>query len=268
VHKLLDAVVDLVPSPAPRPDVDGRPRALDAPFSAFVFKVQANMDPAHRDRIAFVRVCSGRFERGMVVTHGRTGRPFATKYAHQVFGAERETVDEAYPGDVVGLVNAGDVTVGDTLWLDEPVTFPAIPSFAPEHFRVARVRDTARFKQFRRGIAQLDEEGVVQVLRDPDDGDRAPVLAAVGPMQFDVAVWRLEHEFGAPVELTATPYTLARRTDEPTVDRLRGMRGVRTLARADGTLLALFESRYWVERLCQEHPELVLEPLVAEGGVG
>ena len=268
VRKLLDAVVDLVPPPAPRRDVDGRARDLDAPFSAFVFKVQANMDPAHRDRIAFARVCSGRFERGMVVTHGRTGKPFATKYAHQVFGAERETLDEAWPGDVVGLVNATDVTVGDSLWLDEPVEFPAIPSFAPEHFRVARVRDTARFKQFRRGVAQLDEEGVVQVLRDRDEGDQAPVLAAVGPMQFDVALWRLEHEFGAPVELTATPYTLARRTDEPTAAQLRGMRGVRVLTRADGTLLALFESRYWVERLESDHPEYVLEPLVAEGSIG
>jgi peptide chain release factor 3 len=268
VRKLLDAVVDLVPPPSPREDVDGVPRPLDAPFAGFVFKVQANMNPAHRDRIAFVRVCSGRFERGMVVTHGRTGKPFATKYAHQVFGQERETIDEAWPGDVVGLVNATDVGVGDSLYLDPPVTFPAIPSFAPEHFRVARVRDTGRFKQFRRGIAQLDEEGAVQVLRDRDEGDQAPVLAAVGPMQFDVALWRLEHEFGAPAELTATSYTLARRTDAASADRLRGMRGVRTLARADGTLMALFESRYWVERLEGEHPDLVLEPLVAEGSVG
>ena len=202
VRLLLDAVVDLAPPPSPREDEDGKPRDLDAPFSALVFKVQANMDPAHRDRIAFVRVASGRFERGMVVTHGPTGKPFATKYAHSVFGQERETVDEAYPGDVVGLVNATDVRVGDTLWVDEPVTFPTIPSFAPEHFAVARVRDTGRFKQFRKGIAQLDEEGVVQVLRDDAMGDQAPVLAAVGPMQFEVAVHRLENEFGAPVELS------------------------------------------------------------------
>ena len=209
VRKLLDAVIELVPSPSARDDADGKPRALDAPFSGFVFKVQANMDPSHRDRIAFLRVCSGRFDRGMVITHGPSGKPFATKYAHQVFGSERETLEDAYPGDVIGLVNATDVRVGDTLWLDEPVEYPTIPSFAPEHFSVARVRDTAKYKQFRRGITQLDEEGVVQVLRDLDQGDRAPVLAAVGPMQFDVAVHRLENEFGAPVELrpraTASP---------------------------------------------------------------
>jgi peptide chain release factor 3 len=268
VRKLLDAVIDLVPSPSPREDVEGKPRDLDAPFSGFVFKVQANMDPSHRDRIAFLRVCSGRFERGMVITHGPTGKPFATKYAHQVFGSERETIEEAYPGDVVGLVNATEVRVGDTLWLDEMVEFPSIPSFAPEHFSVARVRDTGKFKQFRRGVSQLDEEGVVQVLRDEDQGDSAPVLAAVGPMQFDVAVHRLENEFGAPVELSPTSYRIARRTDRASADALRGMRGVRVLQRADGTLMALFESQYWLERLEGDHPDLVLERLVAEGSVG
>src|SRR4051812_42400991 len=268
VRLLLDGVVGLSPPPSARNDENDKPRDLDAPFSAFVFKVQANMDPAHRDRIAFVRVCSGRFERGMVVTHGPTGKPFATKYAHQVFGSERETLEEAYPGDVIGLVNATEVRVGDTLWVDEQVEFPTIPSFAPEHFSVARVRDTAKFKQFRRGISQLDEEGVVQVLRDVDQGDSAPVLAAVGPMQFDVAVYRLENEFGAPVELSPTSYRIARRTDRPSADVIQGMRGVRILQRSDGTLMALFESQYWLERLEHDNPELVLERLVAEGSAG
>jgi peptide chain release factor 3 len=265
VRLLLDGVVDLAPSPSTRDDDNEKPRDLDAPFSALVFKVQANMDPAHRDRIAFVRVASGKFERGMVVTHGRTGKPFATKYAHSVFGQERETVEEAYPGDVVGLVNATDVRVGDSLWVDDPVTFPTIPSFAPEHFAVARVRDTGRFKQFRKGIAQLDEEGVVQVLRDEDMGDQAPVLAAVGPMQFEVAVHRLENEFGAPVELSTTGYRVARRTDASSAGPLRAMSGVTVLSRADGTMLALFESPYWLERVESEQPGLRLERLVAEG---
>ena len=265
VRLMLDGVVDLAPAPSPRPDVDEKPRPLDAPFSGFVFKVQANMDRAHRDRLAFFRVCSGRFERGMVVTHDRTGKPFATKYAHQVFGQERETLEEAWPGDVVGLVNAGDVRIGDTLWVDEPVTFPGIPSFAPELFWVARAKDTSRFKQFRSGIAQLDEEGVVQVLRDPDIGDQAPVLAAVGQMQFEVAAHRLENEFGAPVELSPTSYTVARRTDPDSEPALKAMRGVDVLRRADGTRLALFESSYWLARVESDHPELVLERLVAEG---
>jgi peptide chain release factor 3 len=241
---------------------------VTAPFSGFVFKVQANMDKMHRDRVAFLRVCSGRFERGMVVTHQRTGKPFTTKYAHQIFGQDRETVEEAFPGDVVGLVNAGDVRVGDTLWIDEPVEFPGIPSFAPEHFSVVRVRDTSKFKQFRRGVAQLDEEGVVQVLREDDVGDQAPIFAAVGPLQFEVAVHRLENEFGAPVELSPTSYRVARRTDEASAEELRGMRGVRVVHRQDGTTLALFESPYWIDRLEQDHPHLVLERLVAEGAAG
>jgi peptide chain release factor 3 len=263
VRLLLDGVIDLAPAAGPRPDADGAPRELDAPFSGFVFKVQANMDKSHRDRSAFMRVCSGTFERGMVVTHDATGKPFATKYAHTVNGADRETLDVAYPGDVVGLVNAMDVRVGDTLWMDEPVTFPRIPSFAPEHFSVIRVRDTSKFKQFRKGIAQLDEEGVVQVLRDPDFGDQAPVLAAVGPMQFEVAVHRLENEFGAPVELSPTSYSVARRTDAASAPALRSMRGVDVLGRSDGTLIAVFESVYWLDRLVADQPELVLEPLVA-----
>jgi peptide chain release factor 3 len=268
VGMLLDGIVSLAPPPAPRPDVAGEPRPLDDPFSALVFKVQANMDPSHRDRVAFVRVCSGRFERGMVVTHGPTGKPFATKYAHSVFGQERGTVDEAYPGDIVALVNATDVRVGDTLYVDRPVEFPRLPEFAPEHFMVARAKDSGRFKQFRKGIAQLDEEGVVQVLRDRDTGDQAPFLAAVGPMQLEVATWRLEHEFGAPTELSPTRYTIARKTDEASEDKLRSMPGVAVLARADGTRYALFESPYWLARVESENPELTLDRLVAEGTVG
>jgi peptide chain release factor 3 len=268
VRLLLDAVADLAPSPLPRPDVKGESRPLEAPFSGFAFKVQANMDPSHRDRIAFVRVCSGRFERGMVVTHARTGKPFGTKYAHSVFGQERDTLDEAFPGDVIGLVNATEVRVGDTLYLDPPVEFPGIPAFAPELFAVARPKDVGRFKQFRKGIAQLDEEGVVQVLRDRDLGDQEPMLAAVGQMQFEVASARLADEFGSPAEISMTRYSIARVTDEETMANLRGMSGVRVLERSDGTLLALFESVYWLQRIESDHPDWRLDALVAEGMAG
>jgi peptide chain release factor 3 len=268
VRLLLDGVIDLAPPPSPRTGVDGTVRSLDDPFSAFVFKVQANMDPSHRDRIAFVRVCSGQFERGMVVTHGPSGKPFATKYAHSVFGQERETIEEAYPGDVVGLVNATGVRVGDTLWADRPVAYPGIPSFAPELFASIRAKDAGKFKQFRSGIRQLDEEGVVQVLRDPDFGDQAPMLAAVGQMQFEVAVHRLENEFGAPVELNPTSYKVARVTDEASAPTLRAMSGVRVLERADGAVLALFESPFWLARVESEQPDLRLDRLVAEGMAG
>lgn len=264
VGQLLDVLVDLAPPPGGRLDLADRPRPVDAPFSAFVFKVQAGMDANHRDRLAYARVCSGRFERGMVVTHAATGRPFATKYAQQVFGRERSTLDVAYPGDVVGLVNAAALRAGDTLYAERPVTFPPIPSFAPEHFMVCRAADSGRYKQFRRGIEQLEQEGVVQVLRSERRGDQAPVLAAVGPMQFEVAEHRMAGEFSAPVELTPLSYRLARRTDEATAALLAHESGVEVLTRsADGALLALLNDRWRLGTLQRAHPSAVLEPLVA-----
>ena len=267
VHQLLDVLLELAPPPRARPDVHGTPRPLDKPFSAFVFKIQAGMDSAHRDRLAYVRVCSGVFERGTVVTHSATGKPFATKYAQQVFGRERETIDLAYPGDVVGLVNASALRVGDSLYVDEPVTFPPIPSFAPEHFAVARAVDSGRYKQFRRGIEQLEQEGTVQVLRSDLRGDQAPVLAAVGPMQFEVAEHRMAGEFSAPIRLDRLEYTMARLTDREWAKVLDRESGVEVLERSsDGALLALFAGNWRLQRVLRDHPGCGLEPLVAAGG--
>jgi peptide chain release factor 3 len=264
VRRLLDAVTELAPPPGTRDDIKGEPRPVDAPFSGLVFKVQANMDPAHRDRVAFVRVCSGRFERGMVLTHAATGRPFATKYAQAMFGQDRETVEEAYPGDVIGLVNATALRPGDTLYDEVPVEFPPIPSFAPEHFAVVRGKEAGKQKQFRRGIEQLDTEGVVQVLSSDLRGDQAPVLAAVGPLQFDVVLHRLEYEFGARAELDHLDYTLARRTDAEGARALSGQRGTEVLTRRyDGALLALFSDKWRLGQIQREHPDLLLEPLIA-----
>jgi peptide chain release factor 3 len=264
VRRLLDAVTELAPPPTAREDAKGEPRRLDAPFSGLVFKVQANMDPAHRDRVAFVRVCSGRFERGMVLTHAATGRPFATKYAQAMFGQDRETVEEAYPGDVIGLVNATALRPGDTLYDQDPVEFPAIPSFAPEHFAVVRSTQAAKHKQFRRGIDQLDAEGVVQVLSSDLRGDQAPVLAAVGPLQFDVVLHRLEHEFGAHAELDQLDYTLARRTDAEGARLLAGQRAAEVMTRRqDGAMLALLRDKWRLGQLEREYPDLLLEPLLA-----
>ena len=264
VRRLLDAMCELAPAPEPRADVDGDERAVDAPFSGLVFKVQANMDPAHRDRVAFVRVCSGRFERGMVLTHAATGRPFATKYAQAMFGQERETVETAFPGDVIGLVNATALRPGDTLYADVPVSYPPIPSFAPEHFGVVRCKDAGKYKQFRRGIDQLDTEGVVQVLSSDLRGDQAPVLAAVGPLQFDVVLHRLEHEFGAKSELSHLDYEIARLTDEAGVETLAGARGAEVLTRRlDGALLALFADKWRLNAIQRDNPSLRLDPLLA-----
>ena len=267
VRRLLEALRELAPAPAARRDAAGLPRPVQAPFCGLVFKVQANMNAAHRDRVAFVRVCSGRFERGMVLTHAATGRPFATKYAQAMFGQDRQTLDAAYPGDVIGLVNATALRPGDTLYDQVPVEFPPIPSFAPEHFAVVRCKDPGRHKQFRRGISQLDTEGVIQVLSSDLRGDQAPVLAAVGPLQFDVTVNRLEHEYGVPAELEHLGYKIVRRTDAAGAGTLAGQRGTEVLTRRlDGALLALFAEQWRLNLIQREHPGLRLETLLAGAG--
>jgi peptide chain release factor 3 len=265
VNQLLDTLVRLAPSPSGQLDVDGHLRAVESPFSAFVFKVQAGMDSAHRDRIAYARVCSGTFERGDVLTHAATGKPFVTKYAQSVFGQQRSTLDDAWPGDVIGLANAAALRPGDTLFRDVPVHFPPIPSFSPEHFTVARGTDPSKHKQFRRGIEQLGQEGVVQVLRSDRRGDQAPVLAAVGPLQFEVASHRMAAEFNAPIALESLPYTIARAVDPedaPFVDKQVSME---TLTRTDGVVLALFSTKWRLQGFQEDNPDVRLHSLVAAG---
>ena len=264
VRLLLDALVSLAPPPAPRAGVgEEEPRPLTAPFAAQVFKVQANMDRRHRDRVAFLRVWSGRFERGMRAVNARTGKPFTIAHAHEVFGDERAVLDEAFPGDVIGVVNAGDLRVGDTLHVEgSPVTFPPIPSLAPEHFVTIRNRDVSRHKQFHRGLEQLAQEGVMHVLRRDVVADPNPVLAGVGPLQFEVAVERLKGEFGCTVGLDATPWRLARRTDEDGEAALRSSSHVDVLHSADGTKLALFRSEFLLALVERDHPEVLLDRML------
>ncbi|GAB4084155.1 peptide chain release factor 3 [Myceligenerans cantabricum] len=278
VRQLLDTIVELAPAPSARPDVRGAgtpssggdgenlpTRPVDAPFSGFVFKMQAGMDPKHRDHVAFLRVCSGRFERGMTVTHERSGRPFATKYALQVFGRDRETVEEAFPGDVVGLVNASTLAVGDSLYAPEgpAVRFPPMPAFAPEHFALARVKDPGQSKKFRKGIAQLQQEGVVQYLVSELRGDATPILAAVGPLQFEVATFRMEHEFSAPMVLEHLDLSVARLVSADDAPTVAAAMGAEIARRDDGTLLALFRDVWRMRGLQREKPDLTLTPLVA-----
>jgi len=263
VSQILETLLELAPPPSSTRTVDGSRRAIDDEFSAFVFKVQSGMDAAHRDRLAYARVCSGVFERGMVVTHAATGRPFATKYVQAVFGRERTSVETASPGDVIGLVNASALRVGDTIYAGEPVEYPAIASFAPEHFVTVRAVESGRYKQFRRGIEQLDQEGVIQVLRSELRGDQSPVLAAVGPMQFEVVTARMESEFNAPVRLEPLAYTVARLTRAEDADTLGAVRGVEVLTRSDGAHLALFPDKWRIQVTARDHPDLLLEQLPA-----
>ena len=265
VNQLLDNLVRLAPAPGGQVDADGDVRPVEAPFSAFVFKVQAGMDSAHRDRIAYARVCSGTFERGDVLTHAATGKPFVTKYAQSVFGQQRSTLDSAWPGDVIGLANAAALRPGDTLFCDIPVRFPPIPSFSPEHFAVARGTDPSKHKQFRRGIEQLGQEGVVQILTSDRRGDQAPVLAAVGPLQFEVASHRMAAEFNAPISLESLPYTVARAVDPQDAPFVDKQVSVEVLTRTDGVMLALFPTKWRLQGFQQDNPEVRLSSLVAAG---
>ena len=210
VQLLLDGF--LKHSPAPKSRVMGGIEiAPENPaFSGFIFKIQANMDPKHRDRIAFIRVCSGKFERDMTVHHSRSEKKVRLSSSHKLFGNERETVDEAYPGDVIGLVGHDSFGIGDTLTTDPKILYKEIPRFTPEAFAHLHNPNTAKFKQFRQGLDQLLQEGVIQALYLRNSSIKTPLLAAVGPLQFEVVQFRLESEYGAESRLESTPWTVVR----------------------------------------------------------
>lgn len=201
VQLLLDAFLERSLPPQPRHVGDRIIPPETEAFSGFVFKIQANMDPRHRDRIAFIRICSGKFTRDMTVTHTRTGKKVRLASAHRLFGQERETVDEAYAGDVIGLVGHSEFGIGDTLTTDPSISYHEIPRFPPECFAFLHNPNPGKFKQFRQGVEQLLQEGVVQVFEMRDAVQKIPLLAAVGPLQFEVVQYRLESEYGAPSTL-------------------------------------------------------------------
>ncbi len=164
-------------------------------FTGFVFKLQANMDPRHRDRIAFVRICSGMFEKGMVINNKRTGKTVSLNQPKKLFAHERESIEKAYPGDIIGLSNPGAFSIGDTLYVGPSVRFPGIPSFAPELFAILENKEPSKYKQFHKGITALQEEGAIQIMWLKETDARYPVLAAIGQLQFEVVQFRLESEY-------------------------------------------------------------------------
>jgi peptide chain release factor 3 len=210
VQLLLDGFLKLSLPPTSRPSSQ-QEVAPDAPFfSGFVFKIQANLDPRHRDRIAFVRIVSGKFERDMTVHHSRTGKKVRLSNAQKLFGRERETVDDAYAGDVIGIVGKDDFGIGDTLTDSPGVLFKEIPRFSPEIFAYLHNANMAKYKRFREGMQQLLQEGVVQSFEVESALTKVPLLAAVGPLQFEVVQYRLENEYGAESRLEMTHYVGAR----------------------------------------------------------
>jgi peptide chain release factor 3 len=235
----------------------------DAEFSGFVFKVQANMNPKHRDSIAFVRICSGKFERGMSVTHAQTGKTHRLARPYKLFASEREVIDEAYPGDVLGLPNTGDFTIGDTLCGGKPFKFTPIPRFQPEHFALLRNKDLTKQKQFLKGLEQLEMEGAVQVLYNVDAFKREPILAVVGQLQFDVVQARLESEYNVLTEIEPLGLELARWVTGPeeTILNIPTRSDVILARDSEENFVALFREPFYLKYTSEKYPGLKFETM-------
>jgi peptide chain release factor 3 len=275
VDEFLAAFVQLAPPPPPRHTADGTEVAPDDErFSGFVFKIQANMDPAHRDRLAFLRVCSGRFQRGMDVRHVREGRTLRLSMPHQLFGGERQVIEEAWPGDVIGLFDTGALRIGDTL-VDltggPPFEFAELPRFSPEIFARVRAKDAMKRKQLEKGLSQLSQEGAIQIFSQRGQGMKDPILGAVGALQLEVLQYRLEHEYGAQIALERLPYQVARWIAGPGFDPRAFELEVDALCieDRDKNPIALFKSEWNLSYAQGRHPEWTFAPTaraLASGG--
>ena len=210
VHPFMEGFLELAPGPAPRKSEGDLVDPVTHPFSGFVFKVQANMDPNHRDRVAFLRICSGQFEKGRQTMHMRTAKPIRLTNSTLLMGKDREEIEEAFAGDVIGLFDPGIFRIGDTLSDVAGVVYSGIPIFAPESYMRVEVAGVQKRKALEKGIEQLVQEGVVQLFRDPEGGSASWILGAMGPLQFDVMRHRLKTEYGVELSLSNLPYKLAR----------------------------------------------------------
>ena len=259
LETLLEVLEHLAPPPGPREADTGMVSPVAPGFSGFVFKIQANMNRKHRDRVAFVRVCSGVFEKDMALTNARVGDTVRATRPYKFFGGGRETVERAYPGDVIGLPNPGKFAIGDTLYNGAPVRYPRVPRFPAEHFGRARLLDQ-RSKQFENGVTQLEEEGLMQVVF-PVHGRREPILGVVGPLQLDIVEARLRQEYSVECKIDQISYTALRwvKCDPQTLSDLENRSSgiLRAVDREERPVL-LFESQWHLSYLQQQNPDIEL----------
>ena len=268
VQLFLDSFLDYALKPEARNSTAGALSPTYPEFTGFVFKLQANMDPKHRDRVAFVRVCTGKFEKDMTVNHARTGKLVRLSRPQKLFAQDRESIDVAYPGDVIGLNNPGVFAIGDTIYNGKKIEYEGIPCFSPELFAYLRNPNPSKFKQFHKGVTELQEEGAVQIMYSVDEAKRDPILAAVGQLQFEVVQFRLQNEYGVETRLEMLPYSVARWV-------AGGWEALRKVGRLFNTVtvkdnwgrpVLLFKNEWNLQQIAADHPELKLNdtaPVIA-----
>ncbi len=257
VKEMLDAFIELAPPPGPRPTTDRFVLPDEESFSGFTFKIQANMNPAHRDRIAFFRICSGKFTRGMKIAHHRLGKEVTLSNATIFMAQDRSNVEEAYPGDIIGIHNHGTIKIGDTFTEKEPLKFTGIPNFAPEHFRRILLKNPLKAKQLNKGLEQMAEEGAVQLFKPLMDSNY--ILGAVGVLQFDVIMARLKAEYGVDATTEPVEYATARwiyYNDTSKLDEFKNKNQANIAVDAEGHLTFLASNDWWLERTMENFPEI------------
>ncbi len=258
VRELLDAFVELAPPPGPRPAASREVAPTEETFSGFTFKIQANMNPAHRDRIAFFRICSGKFNRGMKVVHHRLGKELTLANATIFMAQDRTNVEEAFPGDIIGIHNHGTIKIGDTFTDKEPLKFTGIPNFAPEHFRRVLLKDPLKAKQLNKGLEQMAEEGAVQLFRPLLGSDY--ILGAVGVLQFEVTLARLKAEYGVDAISEPVEYATARWVscdNRKKLDEFRARNQANLAMDSEGHLTYLAASGWWLNHTMEQFPDIV-----------
>lgn len=256
VEPFLESFLRMTTSPLPRQTSEGVVDPFSKDFSAFVFKIQANMNKAHRDRIAFMRICSGKFEKGMEVTHVQGGRKIKLSQPQQMMAQSREIIDEAYAGDIIGVFDPGIFSIGDTICTGKKVQFEGIPTFAPEFFCRVQQKDTMKRKQFVKGTTQIAQEGAIQIFQEIASGMEEVIVGVVGTLQFDVFKYRMENEYNVEIRMETLPYSLIRWIDTPDVDlkKLNLTSDTKKVQDIRGRYLLLF-SNEWSIRWALEHNE-------------
>lgn len=265
VQLLLDGFLDYATPPVARQSMNGTVEPDNKTFSGFIFKIQANMDPKHRDRIAFMRICSGKFTRDMQAFHAGTGKKIRLSNSQKLFGQDRETVDEAFAGDIIGFVGNSNFGIGDTITEDQNIVFREIPKFAPEHFVFLQNPNPSNYKKFRDGLDQLLQEGVIQAYYLKNAAQKIPLLGAVGPLQIEVVQYRLQDEYGAESRLEQTSWKVLRWVSpEHSEDEIASLvlpAGAAFAYDSEERLVILLTSEWSMNYFIEKHPKIELSDI-------